>query len=166
MERSGEAPNGGADALPSPGRLWTLEEATIHLPMLRDTLRELQGWVIRLRTIHAERERLAAFWGAELQARDHPDRALRDRLESETTELTRKLEGEIARLQSEGIEVKDLDSGLLDLYSLLDGELVFLCWKDGEDAIGYFHSLTGGFRNRRALPRQSASAAEPRHQSA
>lgn len=63
---------------------------------------------------------------------------------------------ELARLVDEiaehGAEVKDLDEGLIDFPALLHGETVLLCWKLGEDEIGYWHRVEDGFAGRRPLP--------------
>jgi len=51
-----------------------------------------------------------------------------------------------------GVEVKDLDEGLVDFPALHRGETVLLCWQLGEDEIGYWHSVEAGFAGRRPLP--------------
>ena len=51
-----------------------------------------------------------------------------------------------------GVEVKDLDEGLVDFPALRGGETVLLCWQLGEDEIGYWHSPEDGFAGRRPLP--------------
>jgi hypothetical protein len=51
-----------------------------------------------------------------------------------------------------GVEVKDLDEGLVDFPALHQGETVLLCWQLGEDEIGYWHSVEAGFAGRRPLP--------------
>ena len=58
----------------------------------------------------------------------------------------------IQGLQDDGIQVKSIDEGLIDFPSLRpNGEEVFLCWREGEKDIKYWHSLNGGFRGRRAI---------------
>jgi hypothetical protein len=140
-----------AAKLPEPARFWTVPEANLRLEGLRELLPRIRAWVTRLRAIGEERDRLSAFWGPELRASDHPDRGLLDRLDQESTSLRRQLDDEVAGLQAEGIEVKDLDSGLVDFYAVLDKEVVFLCWRRGEPNVGYFHRLDGGFRTRRPI---------------
>jgi hypothetical protein len=54
-------------------------------------------------------------------------------------------------IQDLGAIVKDTSMGLLDFYGRLDGRLVWLCWRFGEDRLGYFHELDVGFSGRRAL---------------
>ena len=51
-----------------------------------------------------------------------------------------------------GVEVKDLDEGLVDFPALRRGETVLLCWQLGEDEVGYWHSVEDGFAGRRRLP--------------
>ena len=51
-----------------------------------------------------------------------------------------------------GVEVKDLDEGLVDFPALHHGETVLLCWQLGEDEIGYWHSVEAGFAVRRPMP--------------
>jgi hypothetical protein len=51
-----------------------------------------------------------------------------------------------------GVEVKDLDEGLVDFPALHRGETVLLCWQLGEDEVGYWHSADDGFAGRRPLP--------------
>jgi hypothetical protein len=50
-----------------------------------------------------------------------------------------------------GVQVKDLDSGLLDFPSVRDGEPVLLCWRVGEEQVGYWHGLEDGFAGRRPI---------------
>ena len=58
-----------------------------------------------------------------MDAPDHADHALKQRLDAEWQNLTRRLEEAVAGLRKEGIEVKDLESGLVDFYGLQDGEI-------------------------------------------
>jgi hypothetical protein len=57
----------------------------------------------------------------------------------------------VEELTALGVQVKDLDSGLVDFPSLRDGEEVLLCWQLGEDEIGWWHTLDGGFAGRQPL---------------
>ncbi|MCI4331875.1 MAG: DUF2203 domain-containing protein [Thermoplasmata archaeon] len=145
----------GEPPLPQPARFWTVEEANARLVELKESMPQLRARVVRLRKVFDELHRLSGFWGKEVDAVDNPDRALKGRLDSEWAALTKQVEDEVSQLQAEGIEVKDLESGLVDFYGLQEGEVVFLCWQRGEDEVGFYHSLEGGFRNRRPLPDRS-----------
>ena len=149
MERSGTESD--ADDLPDPPRLWTAAEANGRIAGLEELLPRLRGWVVRLREVHDETHRLSGFWGKDVDAPDHADHALKQRLDAEWQNLTRRLKEAVAGLGKEGIEVKDLESGLVDFYGLQDGEVVFLCWQRGEAEVGYFHLLSGGFSSRRPI---------------
>ena len=157
MERS-ESPH--ADPPPvEPPRLWTVSEANARLSELEELLPRLRGWVGRLAEVQEERERLTTFWGSEADAEDQPDHELKARLDAEWEHLNRRLDEAVGSLRAEGIEVKDLGSGLVDFYAMQDGELVFLCWQRGEPSVGFYHTLTGGFRSRRPIagPTREAS---------
>ena len=55
------------------------------------------------------------------------------------------------RFDDLGCELKDLDKGLIDFYSLRDGNLVYLCWMEGEEKIAHWHTLESGFPGRQPL---------------
>jgi hypothetical protein len=47
-----------------------------------------------------------------------------------------------------GIVLRDIDRGLVDFPALMDGREVYLCWELGEDEVGYWHDLEGGYGGR------------------
>lgn len=138
--------------------LWTIEEANGRVADLGQLLDQLRSWASRLHQVHAEIGRLQAFWGPEIGAADQVDHELSVRLERENGNLSTRLEEAVVGLQSEGIEIKDLSSGLVDFYAVRDGELVLLCWRLGEPEVGFYHTLTGGFAGRRPLVSSSLSS--------
>jgi len=69
----------------------------------------------------------------------------------EHEQLTAKLLEAVNKIQETGCVVKDLDEGLVDFPSLLDGREVYLCWKLGEQRIGYWHGIDEGFAGRKPL---------------
>jgi hypothetical protein len=50
-----------------------------------------------------------------------------------------------------GVQVKDLESGLLDFPCRMDDEVVLLCWKSGEPAIEHWHTVEAGFQGRQPI---------------
>ena len=50
-----------------------------------------------------------------------------------------------------GVQIKDLDTGLLDFPCRLDDEIVLLCWKSGETAIEHWHTMDAGFKGRQPI---------------
>ena len=58
----------------------------------------------------------------------------------------------LKKISAEGVLVKSLDNGLIDFpHVRSDGEEVYLCWKNGEGEIMYWHSIADGFAGRRNL---------------
>jgi hypothetical protein len=64
----------------------------------------------------------------------------------------RQLAKLVDEIGERGAEVKDLDEGLIDFPALRDGETVLLCWRLGEEEIGFWHRIEDGFAGRRPLP--------------
>ena len=60
----------------------------------------------------------------------------------------------VAELESAGVQVKDLDRGLVDFPARHpeSGDLVLLCWHLGEDRVAFWHGLEEGFAGRKPLP--------------
>jgi hypothetical protein len=50
-----------------------------------------------------------------------------------------------------GAQIKSLEEGLLDFPAVRGDEVVLLCWKLGEDEIGYWHGTDEGFAGRKPL---------------
>jgi hypothetical protein len=50
-----------------------------------------------------------------------------------------------------GVQVKDIETGLLDFPCEMNGETVLLCWKMGESRIDFWHTLDSGFRGRQPI---------------
>jgi hypothetical protein len=50
-----------------------------------------------------------------------------------------------------GVQIKDVDRGLVDFPAWRGEEEVFLCWHLGEDRVRYWHDLQSGFAGRREL---------------
>ncbi len=89
------------------------------------------------------------------------------------TELTKKkveldrfaaqLQEAVSKIQQTGCVVKDLDQGLVDFPSLLEGEEVYLCWKLGEKRIEYWHGIHEGFAGRKPLDDSTPDEPPPGH---
>ena len=65
--------------------------------------------------------------------------------------LADQLAAALERINGLGCLVKDLEAGLVDVYSLQDGEPVFLCWQFGEPAVSHWHPLDQGFAARQPI---------------
>ena len=70
-----------------------------------------------------------------------------DDVSGRATALAQALE----RVQSLGVIVKDIDSGLVDFPSVRDGEDVLLCWQLGEHEVAFWHGYEDGYAGRRPI---------------
>jgi hypothetical protein len=64
-------------------------------------------------------------------------------------EAQQTLKTEVEYLAERGILLRDPDSGLVDFPADRDGRRVFLCWRLGEMAVGWYHEEHSGFSGRK-----------------
>ena len=62
-----------------------------------------------------------------------------------------RLEDLVDELEDVGAELKDYQTGLIDFIGRHEGRDVYLCWKLGEESIGYWHELDAGFAGRKPI---------------
>jgi len=98
-----------------------------------------------LERMDALRESVSAN-GGDLRPRDFAE--AQAELEGAAAGVARCAEG----IHELGGIVKDPESGLVDFPALRGEDEVLLCWRVGEEEIGYWHSLEEGFAGRRELP--------------
>lgn len=57
----------------------------------------------------------------------------------------------IEDLEATGVSVKSIDQGLMDFPSLMFNEEIWLCWKQGETEIKFWHGKDEGFNGRKPI---------------
>jgi hypothetical protein len=133
-----------------PPRYFTPEEANELLPQVRvaaETLVEHRRALVEARAKRAELATRIAGNGGDFDPQE--PRELEGELEREAEAVARA----VSLLEELGVQVKDLDRGLVDFPALRsNGEEVLLCWQVGEDEIGFWHGLEEGFAGRKPLP--------------
>jgi hypothetical protein len=72
-------------------------------------------------------------------------------LQASRTAAVRRLENSLQAITELGVQVKDLDTGLVDFPTLYRGGEALLCWRLGEAGIGYWHGVEDGFRGRKRI---------------
>lgn len=128
---------------------FTLAEAQRLIPRLAGLLHEAialkAGYDDAERDFHKFQERVILMGGITVDR----DRVieLRKRREASAAGLRHLIE----HVQELGCVVKDLDTGLIDFPTLFHGVEVYLCWKLGEDGIGFWHGVDEGFRGRKPI---------------
>jgi hypothetical protein len=74
--------------------------------------------------------------------------------EGEADELRRvagEITGAVERINTLGCLVKDVETGLVDFYAVVDDAPAFLCWQFGERAVTHWHPLDEGFAARKPI---------------
>jgi hypothetical protein len=98
-------------------------------------------------------ERLGAVRARVLGNGGGLDPARIEDLQAEAMEAAKAVLELVERLDDIGVQIKDPDTGLIDFPAKHpDGSDVLLCWRLGEDEVGYWHTLEAGFRGRKPLP--------------
>ena len=126
-------------------KLYTVEEARALVPRLRVLLTALQ---VEKQQLDAALSALSELTPA-MRANGHALAALQH--ERRITELTASMREKIMETTALDIEIKDLDAGLVDFFSLRDGRVVYLCWRVDEPTVAHWHELDTGFAGRRPL---------------
>jgi len=80
------------------------------------------------------------------------------RRKAEREKALQRVKDAIAEIDSTGVQVKDLDIGLLDFPCEVEGRTVLLCWKLGEKAITHWHTVSEGFAGRKRIDERIAKA--------
>jgi hypothetical protein len=119
-------------------KLFELEEARSTLPLVSRIVSDIVEITATMEAVCLESRE-----AAKLRDRDRLGE-LRSRL-VELADAHLDLFEELASL---GVEMKDAEIGLVDFPARLDGRIVYLCWKLGEETIDHWHELTTGFGGR------------------
>ena len=134
-------------------RYFTLDEANALVPELQARLMGLLQVVGHLKRLR-DRIEAAGFpiapAGLENQLDEAPPHVRRPL--AHFRGLYETMGDELRALEGMGVQVKDVESGLVDFSTLRDGkEEALLCWRIGETRIAFWHDLESGFRGRRPV---------------
>jgi hypothetical protein len=137
-------------------RTFTLDEAKSLLPVLESLLRNA---IIGKKFVEK--------FEAEMQALQHRiflaggtlvDIVPLARRKAERVRTEQRAKDALAEIDSIGVQVKDLDVGLLDFPCEVEGRTVLLCWKLGEKSISHWHGTDEGFSGRKPIDERIARA--------
>ncbi|HTP00710.1 MAG TPA: DUF2203 domain-containing protein [Anaerolineales bacterium] len=62
-----------------------------------------------------------------------------------------RLDKLVHRVLDTGVQVKDINTGLLDFPAWRVDHEVYLCWKYGEDQVRFWHEIDAGFAGRQPI---------------
>jgi hypothetical protein len=130
-------------------RTFTLSEAQQLLPVLESLLRtaiESKNAVEQANTTHARlQNRIFVSGGLRV------DIVATLRVKNEGEKAAQRLKDAVAEITAAGVQVKDLNMGLLDFPCKVDDQIILLCWKMGEPTITHWHGTDEGFAGRKPI---------------
>ena len=122
-------------------KFFSVEEANAFIPKLLIDIPKIQELMKNLASqfpdVSKAREK-AQLNGGSLQGADYINCVL------QINYLTEELE-------NKGCILKGIEHGLVDFPSLRDGKEVYLCWKNPEKRIEYWHDILSGFSGRQRI---------------
>lgn len=139
-------------------RTFTLEEAQSLLPVLESLLKTAIEGKKSAEAIDAEFQEIAhrVFLNGGTFLKIVP---LAHR-KAEREKAVQAVKDAITEISAIGVQVKDLDMGLLDFPCVVEGQTILLCWKLGEKAITYWHGLEEGYAGRKPIDDRIAKRPE------
>ena len=130
-------------------RTFTLEEAQMLLPVLKSLLEQAMKAKQEIGQIDEGFQNLKhrVFLSGGLLV-DVGKVASR---RAEREKAMQAIKDAIAEIDAIGVQVKDLDIGLLDFPCKVENEIILLCWKYGEEKIEFWHGMEEGFAGRKPI---------------
>jgi hypothetical protein len=135
-------------------RTFTLDEAQSLLPVLESLLRTSIAGKKLMDDVDAEQQALShrIF----LNGGTHVDVVPLARRKAERAKAEQRAKDALAEIDAIGVQVKDLNIGLLDFPCEVEGEIILLCWKLGEKSITHWHGTQEGFAGRKPVDERIA----------
>ncbi len=141
-------------------RYFTFDEAQTLLPVLESLLRNAVESKQTIETVDSEfedlRQRIFMNGGTSV------DIVSLARRRAEKDKAVQKAKDTLAEIDSIGVQVKDLDTGLLDFPCVVEDKVILLCWKMGEKGITHWHGMEEGFRGRKPIDDRITSSKKKR----
>jgi hypothetical protein len=132
-----------------PDRTFTPEEANAALAEVRPLAERMVAARAALLEAQRRQAELVARVASNGGGLAPPDVAA---VAAEVQQASAELVAVLEELERLGVQVKDLDRGLVDFPCLHRGRVVLLCWELGEDEVAYWHGADEGFAGRKPLP--------------
>ena len=130
---------------------FTVAEANAHIETLRRLFGQVMQMRMHLKGLYKSLE-AAGFppnQEDEDEDEDLPPDVTHDR--ALFLAMAETLRDQIEEILATGCVIKDVESGLVDWPALYEGREIWLCWKYGEQEVGYWHELNSGFAGRRPV---------------
>jgi len=130
-------------------RTFTLDEAQDLLPVLESLLRGAIDGKKLIESVDAELQAIAhkIFLSGGMSI----NVVHLARRKAQREKAVQRVKDAMAEIDAMGVQVKDLDIELLDFPCEVDGQIVLLCWKLGEQSITHWHGVSEGFAGRKPV---------------
>ena len=130
-------------------RTFTFSEAQTLLPVLESLLRRAQEAAGQVAQCEAEMKALnqRIFFSGGMRV----DVTVVARRRAVHEKAGQAMKDALAEVEAIGVQVQDLEEGVLDFPFVLDGTTALLCWQMGEDEIGHWHGVDEGFEERKVV---------------
>ncbi len=137
-------------------RTFTLQEAQNLLPVLESLLRTAMDGKKLIEAVDNELQELAhrVLMSGGLLV----NVVQMARRKAEREKAIRRVRDTLAEINAIGVQVKDIEIGLLDFPCKVEGRVVLLCWKLGEQGITHWHTSSEGFAGRKPVDERIAKA--------
>ncbi len=135
-------------------RTFTLDEAQSLLPVLESLLRTAIASKKLIEEVEAEQQEL--MHRVFLNGGTFLNIVPIARRKAERVKAEQRAKDAVAEIDAIGVQVKDLDIGLLDFPCEVDGRVILLCWKLGEKSITHWHGVSEGFAGRKPVDERIA----------
>lgn len=133
----------------APRTLFTVASANKALPLVRAIVQDI---VDLYGDVREREQRLNSLRpGATAKPSQDPYSEEVDQIRIELEKDVERLEGYVEELVELGVEFKDPVMGLVDFPAVINGQEIYLCWKLGEDAVGFWHTHDAGFQGRQQI---------------
>jgi hypothetical protein len=129
--------------MPDARRTYTIDEANALIPQVRAVLLQLAVEQRRLDEAHQEMHRLVDAAGDAGGASGASDQ------EVEVTRIREGMGSLLAHLDQMGVELRDMEMGLVDIPGQRDGAPVWLCWRLADPRVAFWHRADEGYGSRR-----------------
>ena len=137
-------------------RIFTLQEAQNLLPVLESLLRTAIDGKKLIEAVDNELQELAhrVLMSGGLLV----NVVQMARRKAEREKAIHRVKDTLAEINAIGVQVKDIDIGLLDFPCKVEDRIVLLCWKLGEQGITHWHTSSEGFAGRKLVDERIAKA--------
>jgi hypothetical protein len=135
---------------------YDFDKANAKLPEVRETLLRLRGQrdeIVGVRDRIVELNAPALAGGAATYAAATTEEVAREtgRLRMKMQGLVDQMQAGVLELDAWGIQLREIETGLVDFPALVSGRPVWLCWRLGEERVEWWHETTEGFDGRRRI---------------